>query len=255
MKALHVAASGMSAQQTRIDNIANNLANVNTTSYKKSRESFEDLMYEERTHGGRAASTARVELGSGVQLNGLIKDHTAGTPEMTGNPLHAAIQGPGFFVLDTPSGEPAYTRDGSFTRDADGTVMSAGGLPLAGGISIPIDATALEILEDGTIQAVLEGDVEPTVLGELEVVRFINPSGLRALGGNLYAETESSGFPEPADLAAGETAVLGGALEGSNVDVAEELVAMILAQRAYEMNSKVVQAADEVLQIAANLKR
>lgn len=255
MKALYVAASGMSAQQTRIDNIANNLANVNTTAYKRSREAFEDLLYQDLTHGGKAASTSRVELGSGVQLAGLLKDHQQGTLDQTGEPLHVAIEGPGFFALTPPEGDPVYTRDGSFTLDADGRLVSTTGYAVAGDIVIPTDALSVNITEDGTVSAILDGDTGETVLGQLEVVQFVHPSGLRSLGGNLYAETADSGFAEPVDLGVGATKVRQGMLEGSNVDVAEELVQMILAQRAYEMNSKVVQAADEVLQTAANLKR
>lgn len=254
MKALQVAASGMSAQQTRIDNIANNLANVSTTGYKKSREAFEDLFYEELTHGGMGASTARVEVGSGVRLSAIEKDHSSGALEQTGNPLHVAIQGDGFFVLETVDGEPVYTRDGSFTLDGDGQLMSASGYAVAGRIDIPMDATDLEILPDGTIQAVMEGDTDYTHLGQLEVVRFVHPAGLKALGGNLYAETPASGYAELADVG-NTTSVLQGYLEGSNVDVAEELVEMITAQRAYELNSKVIQAADETLQVAANIRR
>ena len=254
MKALHVAASGMNAQQTRIDNIANNLANVNTTGFKKSREAFEDMFYQELTHGGESASTARVEVGSGVKLAGIEKDHSAGALTQTDNPLHMAVVGDGYFVVKNALGEPLYTRDGTFTLNADGQLVTQNGNEVAGDIMVPMDATALEVTQDGTVQVILEGDTDYTVLGQIEVATFVHAAGLRSVGGNTFEETTQSGQAEFAELG-GEISVQQGFLESSNVDVAEELIEMIMAQRSYELNSKVVQAADETLQLAANLKR
>ncbi|MBN2800860.1 MAG: flagellar basal-body rod protein FlgG [Deltaproteobacteria bacterium] len=253
MKALYVAASGMAAQQTRIDNVANNIANVGTTGFKKSRESFQDLLYEELTQGGKASSQARLEVGGGVQLAGIEKDHRQGSLTQTGQPLHAAIAGDAFFTLETAEGEPVYTRDGTFRLDADGTLVTQSGLVVGGNITIPEDAQQVFITGDGTVQAVLQGSVDYTVLGQLELASFTNPAGLRALGGNLYEQTPESGevfVPRPESVE-----VKQGYLESSNVDVAEELIQMIMAQRSYELNSKVVQAADEAMSVAVNLKR
>lgn len=249
MKALQIAATGMNAQQTRIDAVANNLANVNTTSFKKSRASFQDVFYQELGGGARGA---RADLGGGTQLTGLVKNHGMGTVQQTGNDLHVALAGPGFLRLADPQGQAVYTRDGSLRLDADGTLRSAAGLALAGDIMVPDDTQALQIAADGTVSVTLEGDTQPLSIGQLEVVQFANPAGLQALGGNLYAETTFSGEPMFDD---GATTVQQGALESSNVDAAEELIELVAAQRAFELNSKVVQAADEAMQIAANLKR
>jgi len=249
MKALHIAASGMSAQQTQIDTVANNLANVNTTGFKKSRAAFQDVYYQELEGGARGA---RADLGGGTRLAGLGKDHSAGLMVETGDPLHVALNGPGFLTLEDQQGNAVYTRDGSLRVDADGLLRSAGGLAVSGDILVPPDATSVLIEQDGTVSALVDGDARPLALGQLEIARFRNAQGLRALGGNLYGETAESGEPALDD---GETAIRQGILEGSNVDVAEELINLVTSQRAYELNSKVIQAADEAMQIAANLKR
>lgn len=253
MKALYVAASGMAAQQTRIDNVANNIANVGTTGFKKSREAFSDLLYEELTQGGKSTSQARLEVGGGVQLAGIEKDHRQGSLTQTGQPLHVAISGDAFFALQTPEGEPVYTRDGTFRLDADGVLVSQSGLVVGGDITVPEDAEQVVITPDGTVHAVLQGSTQYTVLGQLELAAFTNPAGLRALGGNTFEQTPESGevFVPRAD----QVEVKQGYLESSNVDVAEELIQMIMAQRAYELNSKVVQTADEAMSVAVNLKR
>lgn len=254
MRALFSAASGMSAQQTQLETIANNIANVGTTSFKASRASFEDLFYQQLTYGGRRAGAPGLALGSGTRLASLQKDHATGSLTSTGNPLHMAIQGSGYFVLETPEGEPLYTRDGRFTLDADGSLVTSSGLRASGGIVVPPDAQSIQIQPDGTLTAVLGGDSQPTTLGQVEVVDFTNRGGLRAVGGNLYQVTPESGQPQPIQVGPTQQ-VVQGFLEDSNVDVAEELVQMILTQRAYEMNSKVVQAADETLGVAVNLRR
>ena len=250
MRALYVAASGMTAQQTRIDTVANNLANTSTTAYKRSRGAFQDTFYQELATGSRGT---RADLGAGVQLAGLEKDHTAGALRQTNDPLHVALNGPGMIEVEGIDGEPLYTRDGAFRLDADGNLVTAAGLRVAGDIQIPEDTESVVIEPDGTVLGTLRGDTQPTTLGQLEIVSFVNPSGLRSVGGNHYVATPESGDAVP-DYD-GRTTVMQASLEGSNVDVAEELIELVMAQRAYELNSKVVQAADEAMQVAAGLRR
>lgn len=248
MRALYVAASGMSAQQTRIDTVANNLANTNTTAFKKSRGAFQDTFYQELATGARGT---RADLGGGVQLAGLEKDHAVGSGLTTNDPLHVMLEGPGMLRIEGLDGNDYYTRDGSFRLDADGQLVTASGLTVGGDIMVPPDTESLEIAEDGTVTATVGGD--EMALGQLEIVSFANPSGLRSEGGNLYSATPESGDAVP-DYD-GETMVAQHMLESSNVDVAEELIELVMAQRSYELNSKVVQAADEAMQVAAGLRR
>jgi flagellar basal-body rod protein FlgG len=254
MRSLYVAASGMSAQQLRIDSIANNLANVNTTGFKKGRESFQDVFYQELTAGGRGVSSARLEVGGGVRLAGLEKDHRAGIMIETGNPLHVAIAGRGFLEFTTTDGQSVYSRDGNMTMTGDGTLVQAStGLQLAGNFRIPIEAEQVNIAPDGNVTYTVKGEANPVNLGQIFVKTFVNPNGLKSLGGNLYQETAQSGEPQiPRE---GQVELRAGQLEGSNVDASEELISMILAQRAYELSSKVIQASDETLQVTNNLKR
>ncbi|MEE2751904.1 MAG: flagellar basal-body rod protein FlgG [Myxococcota bacterium] len=259
MRALFAAASGMTAQQTRIDNIANNLANVNTTGFKKSRAVFQDLFYQEMVgtsdEAADRASGAVAQVGAGVRMASVEKDHTQGGVVQTNNLLHVALDGNGYLAVETESGEQLFTRDGSFTQDSDGNLVTTGGLLVAGNINIPRDVQNVQILRDGTVQVIMADDsTEFTTVGQLEVSDFANRTGLRSLGGNLYAETPESGEPISVDLGE-DVDVVQGFLETSNVDVADELIQMIMAQRAYELNSKVIQAADEALQMAASLRR
>jgi flagellar basal-body rod protein FlgG len=257
MKALYTAATGMGAQQLRIDNIANNLANVNTTAYKKSRHSFEDLYYEELSRGGvagNATASSTPQVGGGVKISAIQKDTRQGVMTQTGNPAHMAIEGSGFFVLETPMGDPLYTRDGSFAVDNEGYLQTAGGYRLAGDLQIPIDAEYFEVQPDGEVLVKMAGEEEYFSVGRVEVANFVNPAGMRALGGNLLQASPESGEAQLVELGE-QTKIMGGYVEGSNVDVAEELIEMIMAQRAYELTSKVVQTGDEMLQIATNLKR
>ena len=258
MRALFAAATGMTAQQNRIDTVANNLANVNTTAYKKSRAVFQDLFYQEMVssneQNAERASGSTAQLGAGVRTAAIHKDHSGGTVVQTGDALHVAIDGAGYFTVETESGEQVYTRDGSFTQDSDGNLTTAGGLLVGGNINIPQGVNDLEILRDGTVQVVMPEDNDYTVVGQLEVMDFSNRAGLQALGGNLFQETPESGQPIPVETGL-DVSVVQGFLETSNVDVSEELIEMIMAQRAYELNSKVIQAADETMQLAASLKR
>lgn len=255
MKALYAAATGMAAQQTTIDTIANNLANVNTSGFKKSTANFQDLFYQELATSGEEGSTpSMAQVGAGVRTVAVEKNHTMGSISATGEPLDVAINGRGFFSLETNDGRQLYTRDGHFTKDADGYVVSAGGVQLAGGISIPDDAVDILVESDGSVMYSTPDDTEMILAGQLEIAAFANPSGLRALGGNVFSATSQSGDAMMMNVGS-DVSVVGGALEGSNVDPASELIALIQAQRAYELTSKVVKAADETLQTAANLRR
>jgi flagellar basal-body rod protein FlgG len=254
-RSLYIAASGMAAQQTRLDNIANNIANVGTTAFKKSNAAFEDLLYQELDTVASPDAGIMAELGGGVRLSALERDHTQGSLKETGNPLHLAIEGKGFFAVESAAGERLYTRDGTFTRSADGQMITAGGLRVAGDIQFPEDTQRVRIDADGTVRATMAGDDgTEVILGELELVTVDSPNALKSMGRNLYAATPESG--EPRRWEAGvDGQVAQGMLETSNVDVAVELITLIEAQRAYELNSKVVQATDEAMQVAANLKR
>lgn len=252
MRALYSAASGMTAQQTRLDTIANNLANVSTTGFKRSRDAFQDLFYQEMAYGGQGETGTRMELGTGTRVAGIERDQAQGMLIATSNPLNVGIQGDAMFVVETMDGERLYTRDGTFSKDADGMLVTAGGLRVGGDIEIPEEAELVTIDYDGTVHATV-GEGQDVVLGQIETVRFVNAAGLFARGNNLFAPTTASG--EPIDVEPGAAQLVQGYLEGSNVDVASELIDMIQAQRAYELNSKVIQAADETLQVAANLRR
>ncbi len=257
MKALFTAATGMTAQQHQIDTIANNLANVSTNGFKKSRVAFEDLVYQSRRTGEMSNDTqrpAQLEVGSGVRVMATNRDYTAGNLTHTGNSLDVAIGGRGFFTVETPEGEERYTRNGVFNVNMDGELVNQAGLRVSPGIEIPSDALEVKVAEDGTVKAIYDVSRGEVTLGTLEIVDFGNTNGLRALGGNLYMATPESGEPITMDAEDGIT-LKQGFVEGSNVDVAEELVSMIVAQRSFELTSKVVEAADETMQTVNNLKR
>jgi len=261
MRALFTAATGMEAQQLRIDAVANNLANVTTTGFKRTRADFHDLFYDTlRAPGAETATGASlpvgVQVGHGTRLASMSKIYTQGDRTNTGRDLDVAIDGDGFFQIQRPGGETVYTRDGSFRVNRDGSLVTAHGYEILPAIQVPEDAMQVTILPDGTV-SVLTGDTtEPTELGRIELVRFVNPAGLLSAGNNLLLASEASGVPEtglPDENGFG--AVSQGFLESSNVNIAEELVQMILAQRAFEVNSRVIQAGDEMLQTAAALQR
>jgi len=257
MRALYTAATGLLAQQTRIDNIANNLANVSTTGFKKTTEVFEDLMAQQEPVGSPSQETVRpnlLEIGTGTRIVATTRNFAEGNLSATGNALDVAIDGPGFFIVEMEDGEPRYTRDGHFQINRDGEIVTNAGYRVSPGIQIPDDAYAIRIAEDGTVSASYENSTEEVSLGTLEMVDFVNAAGLRSVGGNLYTETPESGEPRYLDSTS-NTKVRQGFLEASNVDVAEELVAMISAQRAYELNSKVIQTADDALRVVTALKQ
>jgi flagellar basal-body rod protein FlgG len=249
----------MEAQQLRIDTIANNLANVSTTGFKKTRAEFQDLFYETMRSPGAQTSTGQTlptgaQVGHGVKLAGVSRIYAQGERTTTSRDLDIAIEGDGFFQLEDANGQTVYTRDGSFQLDRDGNLVNNQGYLLEPNIQVPIDAIQVTILPDGTVSALLAGDNAPSDLGQIEIARFANTAGLRPLGDNLLLPSEASGDAEtglPNDLGFGSIAQ--GALEASNVNMAEELVRMILAQRAFEVNSRVIQAGDEILQAATSV--
>jgi len=259
--AMWISKTGVQAQDAKLQAIANNLANVNTTGFKRDRVVFEDLFYQVETPPGAAIdennrSPSGVQLGNGTRLVGTQKVFTTGSLQTTGQALDVAIVGNGFLQVEMPSGDTAYTRAGQLQVNAEGRLVTAKGLPLLPEITVPANATAVTIGEDGTVTATISGSTKPTQLGQITLAGFVNPAGLLALGDNLYQETAASGAP--AEGVPGEDA-LGklkqGALEGSNVQVVEEMVEMITAQRTYEMNTKVLSAADNMMQYLAQAVR
>jgi flagellar basal-body rod protein FlgG len=255
--ALYIARSGLDAQQTRMAVVSNNLANVSTTGFKKGRPSFEDLLYETVNQPG-ASSTQNTELpsglllGSGVRTVSTAKIFTQGSMVQTDSSLDMAIEGRGFFQVLMPDGSTAYTRDGSFSMNAQGQLVTSSGYQLDPAISVPAETLSVTIGVDGTVSALVAGSAQPTQIGSVLLTDFINPQGLQAVGQNLYKETVSSGAPQQGTPGLnGLGQVRQGSLEGSNVNVVEELVNMIETQRAYEMNSKAIATVDEMLQFVS----
>ena len=255
--ALWISKTGLSAQDAEMSAIANNIANVNTTGFKRDRVMFADLFYQTQEAPGAMLDQNNMmptgmQFGSGVRIVGTQKTFTEGNVETTDNSLDVAIMGQGFFQVQKANGDIAYTRDGNFQVNADGVLTNAQGLPLQPEIDIPSGATSIIIGTDGTVTAILPGDTDASELGQLTLVNFANPAGLSAEGDNLYLETSASG--QPTEGIPGEDGLgtlQAGALEGSNVDIVNEMVAMITVQRAYEMNAKMVSAADDMLQFVS----
>ncbi|MDP3877121.1 MAG: flagellar basal-body rod protein FlgG [Methylobacter sp.] len=252
-RALWVAKTGLDAQQTRMAVISNNLANVNTTGFKRGRAVFEDLMYQNiRQVGAQSTQNTQLptglQLGTGVRTVATEKLHSQGNIQQTENSLDVAINGRGFLQILTANGDINYTRDGSLKTSSTGQLVTSNGLTLEPEITIPADAESITIGQDGTVSAQVKGVAEPTVLGQIQTANFINPMGLEAVGENLYRETGSSGAPLIGTPGENEFGTLvQGALETSNVNVVEELVNMIETQRAYEMNSKAISTTDQML--------
>jgi len=262
IRSLFTAATGMVGQQMNIDTIANNLANVNTTGFKKSRVNFQDLLYETIKPAGsetQAGTTIPegIQIGHGVRPSAIAKIFSAGNAIQSGNPLDLMIEGDGFFQITMPDGTIAYTRDGSFKINEQGTVMTSDGYPLSPAITVPSDAELITVGEDGTVSVRQPGNSSPQTVGTLQLVRVSNPAGLDArLGRNLLLETQASGTPQTGSPGLdGLGRIAQGFLENSNVQVVEEILQMIIAQRAYEANSRVIQTADDMLQTANNVKR
>lgn len=260
LRALSTASTGMQAQQTRLDVTSNNIANVGTSGFKKSDVQFSDLLYQTSKNAGAATSQltqtpTATQVGLGVEVAGTTRIQTQGDMKVTGNELDLAIEGRGFFAVQMPSGELGFTRAGTFHQDNYGRIVNAEGLPMAVDIEIPTDAQQINIAADGKVTVKVPTQTELLEVGELQVATFANPAGLEALGHNLLRETEASGA---AHLVApgedGTGSLSQGALEMSNVKVVEEMIDLITGQRAYEVNSRVVRAADEMLQQAAQLR-
>lgn len=252
--ALWIAKTGLDAQQTRMAVTSNNLANVNTTGFKRSRAEFEDLLYQDvRQAGGQTSeqtqSPSGLMLGTGVRVVGTEKLFTQGNLVQTGNSLDVAIQGRGFLQVQMPDGSVAYSRDGSLHLDAQGQIVTAEGYSLQPSITLPTNAQSITIGADGTVTAQVPGQAAPIQVGTLQLADFANPAGLEPRGQNLYVETASSGTPQTGTPGLNGLGTLAqGSLETSNVNVVEELVNMIETQRAYEMNSKAISASDQMLQ-------
>jgi flagellar basal-body rod protein FlgG len=260
LRSLTTAATGMQAQQQNMDTIANNLANVSTTGFKRSRAEFEDLMYQTQKEPGAASglnavSPTGVQTGLGVKTASVQRDFEVGAPKTTNNPLDMMVEGNGFFQVQLSDGTVGYTRDGSFKKSPSGAVVDKNGNSLIPQLSIPQGSTALEITPDGKVAVQVGNNREPQSIGQIQLVNFINPAGLKALGKNVYAPSGGSGQPQvgtPGQQGFGQIA--SNQLEGSNVNIVDEMVNMITAQRSYETNSKVIQASDQMLQYMNQLK-
>jgi flagellar basal-body rod protein FlgG len=259
-RSLHIAATGMAAQETHLEGLANNIANANTNGYKRQQVDFQDLLYQTvRGPGTRTSATTLsptgLQLGSGVRVAGMSRSFQQGTVLITNNPLDVAIEGSGFFVVSQPDGTTAYTRSGALQKDAQGQMVTTEGHVLDPPIIVPSEATSVTIAQNGAVSAVLPGQETPTELGQLTLAHFANPGGLAAVGRNLFTATAASGDAQVGTPGTdGRGALLQGALERSNVDVVEEMIGLIAAQRAYEINSRVVTTADEMLRAATQMK-
>ena len=254
INSLWISKTGMEAQQTQLDVISHNLANVSTTGYKRASAVFQDLMYQNLRQVG-ASSTEQSQLPTGLQLGlgvrtvATSRAFTQGSMQQTNNQLDVAVKGNGFFHVTMSDGTIGYTRDGSFQVDAQGRLVTSSGLPVANGITVPANATNVSISTDGTVSATVSGQAAPQTVGTLALANFVNPAGLEPRGENLYAETAASGQPNGGTAGTnGLGTIMQGFLETSNVNVVQELVSMIQTQRAYEMNSKAIQTSDQMLQ-------
>ncbi len=254
INSLWISKTGMEAQQTQLDVISHNLANVSTTGYKRANAVFEDLMYQNlRQVGSNTSDQSQLptglHLGLGVRTVATSRSFSQGTIQQTSNNLDVAIQGNGFFQITQPDGSNAYTRDGSFQVDNQGRLVTAGGLAVANGVTVPANAKNVAIAADGTVTATIPGTTSPQQIGNIILASFINPSGLEPLGQNLFVESPASGQPNTGTPGAnGLGSISQGFLETSNVNVVQELITMIQTQRAYEMNSKAIQTSDQMLQ-------
>ncbi len=260
LRSLFTAATGMEAQQLRMDVISNNLANASTTAFKRTRPEFEDMLAE--TIRGAAtpppsggATPAPIEVGLGVRTGATTRSMSQGDATITNNPLDLAIEGAGYFRVQRPNGDLVYTRAGNFRVDATGRIVTQHGEPLEPGITVPSDTVSLTIKPDGTVQATVAGRQQPTELGQIELYTFANPAGLSSLGYNLFGQNVASGDAVRAKAGEqGAGTIAQGQLESSNVKAVEEMIDMIACQRAYEMQSKVIQSADQMLQRLTNLR-
>ncbi|SDG93488.1 flagellar basal-body rod protein FlgG [Pelagibacterium luteolum] len=261
MKALYIASTGMAAQERNVEVISNNIANMRTTGFKRQRAEFQDLLYQSYRRAGSSTSDAGtqvpvgVEIGSGVRVAATSRVMSQGNVAPTEKDLDLAIRGEGFFVVSMPDGTQGYTRDGTFERDATGMMVTVDGFQLEPGIVIPQDATSVSISRDGVVEAFLNGNTAPVQLGQLQMARFVNKAGLESIGDNLFRETPASGQPQIGVAGMdGMGSLLQGYLESANVNAVTEMADLISAQRAYEMNARVISGADQMLQAAAQLR-
>jgi flagellar basal-body rod protein FlgG len=261
MRALAIGATGMMAQQMNVDNISNNIANMTTTGYKRSRVEFKDLMYQHIDRPGSTSSTSGtivptgLSLGLGVRPAATYRLQEQGTIEQTGNDLDLAISGRGFFQIELPNGETAYTRAGSFQTNGDGEIVTSEGYRLLPGFTVPADTLYVEVSAEGQVSVKLPAQTAMQEIGQLELVDFINPAGLEATGDTMFLETEASGQPVTANPGTDNIGIVRqGMLEQSNVDSVKEITLLITAQRAYEMNSNVISTADEMMDTVNQLR-
>ncbi len=255
MRALNIAATGLQAQQTNVDVISHNLANMTTTGFKRYRPEFQDLIYDDQRRVGTNSSDVGtivptgIQIGLGVKTSGVYRSHEQGTVTVTDNPLDIAIQGRGFFQIILPNGDFAYTRNGAFQLSPEGEIVTIDGYQVSPNIAVPDDAVEISINANGEVEAIIDGQIAPQNLGQFDMVTFINPNGLKAIGDNLYEATEASGDPIlDVPGVEGFGTLLQGFLEQSNVNPISEITQLIVAQRAYEMNTKVITASDEMQQ-------
>lgn len=260
LKALHTAASGMSAQETNVSTISNNIANVNTTGFKRGRTEIDDLSYETIQEAGARSSASTqynvgTQIGSGARVSAIRKEFTVGAPQITNNPFDLMVNGEGFFGIIMPNGELKFTRDGAFNVDAQGTLVNKQGYKVYPGLSFPPNTASVNIAENGKVEAFIKGQNEASEIGQVPVFTFVNPVGLKSTGMNLYQVSLSSGQPVQA-VAGDDNAgpIMQGALEASNVSPMTEMTDLIRAQRAYEMNSKVMGVADQMMQTINNIR-
>jgi flagellar basal-body rod protein FlgG len=261
MRAMDIASTGMQAQQTNVEVISNNIANMTTTGFKRRRAEFQDLIYQNlRRVGSNSSDTGTIvpsgaQVGLGVRTAAIYRINEQGNLQQTSNSLDLAIQGAGYFQVTLPSGDTAYTRDGTFGLSADGTIVTADGYIVQPGLQIPTNATAVTINASGQVQVTVQGQTTPQTVGQLQLADFPNEAGLDAQGENLYLQTAASGQPvsgNPSSIGFGQ--VMQGFIETSNVNVVTEITNLITAQRAYEMNSKVITTSDDMLNTLNNLR-
>lgn len=259
IRSLWIAKTGLESQQTKLDTISNNLANVSTNGFKRSRPVFQDLLYDNLRQPGAASSVqtnlpSGLQVGSGVQAMASERLHTQGSLEETGNSKDVAIEGEGFFAVQLPDGNTAFTRDGSFQLDRNGQLVTASGFPVSPGIVVPPNALSITVAQDGTVSVTQPGSAENNQIGQMQLSTFINPAGLESVGDNLYRETTASGPRNDSPPGINGAGLLRQKyVETSNVNVVEEMVDMISTQRAYEINSKAVETSDQMLQRLAQL--
>src|SRR3954447_19433483 len=261
MRALDIAGTGMQAQQTNVEVISNNIANMTTTGYKRRRAEFQDLIYQNlRRVGSNSSDTGSIvpsgaQVGLGVKTAAIYRINAQGNLQQTSNTLDMAVQGSGYFQVTLPSGDTAYTRDGTFALAPDGTIVTADGYTVQPGLQIPAAATGVTVNTSGQVQVALQGQTAPQTVGQLQLAVFPNEAGLEAQGGNLFLQTSASGAPVTGNPgAAGFGSAMQGFVETSNVNVVTEITNLITAQRAYEMNSKVISSSDEMMQTLTNLR-